>query len=345
MSNDKDDSLQSASVQLIGENYSYWSYVMRNFLKGKRMWNYVDGTSVKPTDKKDEAKYAKDLGTWEWHISQMDVKNAFPNGDLQEEVYMVPPQGVSHNKGEVYKLKKALYGLKQAPRAWFEKFTTVITSIGFRSSDHDSALFVKTTYHGCILLLLYVGDMIITGDDMDGINDLKLQLAKQFEMKDLGPLRYFLGIEVAYSPRGYLLSQSKYITNILEQDRLSDTRVVDSPLELNMKYALSDGVPLPDPTLYRTLVGSLVYLTITRPDIAYVVHVVSQFVVSPTTVHWAAVLRICRYLQRTQFQTLLFPSSSSLELHAYSDADWAGDPTDRKSTTGFCIFFGDSHIS
>ncbi|XP_058754773.1 uncharacterized mitochondrial protein AtMg00810-like [Vicia villosa] len=275
----------------------------------------------------------------------MDVKNAFLNGDLQEEVYMVPPQGVSHNQGEVCKLKKALYGLKQAPRAWFEKFTTVITSIGFLSSDHDSALFVKTTHHGRIILSLYVDDMIITGDDIDGTNDLKLQLAKQFEMKDLGTLRYFLGIEVAYSPKGYLLSQSKYIANILELTRLSDTRVVDSPLELNVKYAPSDGVPLSDPTLYRTLVGSLVYLTITRPDIAYAIHVVSKFVVAPTIVHWATVLRICRNLRGTQFQSLLFPSSSSLELRAYSDADWAGDPTDRKSTTGFCIFLGDSLIS
>ncbi|XP_058765293.1 uncharacterized mitochondrial protein AtMg00810-like [Vicia villosa] len=164
-------------------------------------------------------------------------------------------------------------------------------------------------------------------------------------MKDLGYLRNFLGIGVAYSPRGYLLSQSKYIANILEQTRLSDTRVEDSPLELNVKYSSSDGVPLPDPTLYRTLVGSLVYLTITRPDISYVVHVVSQFVVSPTTVHWAAVLCICRYLRGSQFKSLLFPSSSSLELRAYSDADWAGDPIDRKSTTGFCIFLGDSLIS
>ncbi|CAJ2652486.1 unnamed protein product [Trifolium pratense] len=281
----------------------------------------------------------------QWHICQMDVKNAFLNGDLQEEVYMIPPAGVSHNQGEVCKLKKALYGLKQAPRAWFEKFSAVIISLGFNSSDYDSALFVRTTSHGRIILSLYVDDMIITGDDVDGIDELKIQLAKIFEMKDLGPLRYFLGIEVAYSPRGYLLSQSKYIANILEQARLSNTRAVDSPLELNVKYVPSDGVPLSDPTLYRTLVGSLVYLTITRPDIAYAVHVVSQFVVSPTTVHWAAVLRILRYLRGTQFQSLLFPSSSSLELRAYSDADWTGDPTDRKSTTGFCIFLGDSLIS
>lgn len=138
--------------------------------------------------------------------------------------------------------------------------------------------------------------MIITCDDMDGINDLKLQLAKQFEMKDLGTLWYFLGIEVAYSHRGYIHSQSKYIVNILEHTRLSDTRVVDSPLELNVKYDSSDGVPLLDHTLYCTLVGSPVYLIITRPDITYVAHIVTQFVVSSTTVHWESILHTCRYL-------------------------------------------------
>ncbi|XP_050207277.1 uncharacterized mitochondrial protein AtMg00810-like [Mercurialis annua] len=164
-------------------------------------------------------------------------------------------------------------------------------------------------------------------------------------MKDLGPLRYFLGIEVASSPKGYLLSQSKYISDIFERARLSDNKTVDTPIELNARYSISDGSPLPDPSLYRTVVGSLVCLTITRPDIAYVVHIVSQFVTSPTTVHWAEVLRILRYLHGTQFQTLLLSSASSLELCAYSDADWAGDPTDRKSTTVFCIFLGNSLIS
>ncbi|CAL2231092.1 unnamed protein product [Prunus armeniaca] len=133
----------------------------------------------------------------QWILSQMDAKNAFLNGDLFEEVYMVPPPGVLHNPGEVCRLRKALYGLKQAPHAWFDKFSTVISSLGFQSSAHDPALFVRSTSVGRILMLLYVDDMILTGDDLDGITQLKLALHDRFEMKDLGPLRYFLGIEVA----------------------------------------------------------------------------------------------------------------------------------------------------
>jgi hypothetical protein len=142
----------------------------------------------------------------QWHISQLDVKNAFLNGDLKEKVYMAPPLGISHDSGYVCKLKKALYGLKQAPHAWFDKFSIVISSLGFVSSSHDSALFIRCTDAGRIILSLYVDDMIITGDDIEGISVLKTELARRFEMKDLGYLRYFLGIEVAYSPRGYLLS-------------------------------------------------------------------------------------------------------------------------------------------
>ncbi|XP_022158866.1 uncharacterized protein LOC111025329 [Momordica charantia] len=275
----------------------------------------------------------------------MDVKNAFLNGDLYEEVYMTPPPDVAHQLGEVCRLRKALYGLKQAPHAWFEKFSTVITSLGFICSHHDFALFVKCTSACRILLSLNVDDMIITRNDSDGIKSLKSELSRCFAMKDLGMLLYFLGIEVSYSPKGYLLSQSKYIADLFDRARLTDNRIVDTPLEPNARYFLLDEIPLSDFSLYRTIVGSLVYLIVTRPNITHVVHVVSQFVTAPTTVHWAAVLRILRYLRGTQFQSLLFPSTSSLDLHAYSDADWADDLTDRKSTTGFCTFLGDSLIS
>ncbi|XP_022859623.1 uncharacterized protein LOC111380324 [Olea europaea var. sylvestris] len=262
-------------------------------------------------------------------MTALDVKNAFLNENLHEEVYIVPPPGLSRSPGYVCKLKKALYDLKQAPRAY----------------HHDSTLFFRCTSVGCILLLLYVDDIIITGDDVGWIADLKLELAHRFEMKDLGALSYFLGIEIASSPRGYLLSQSKYTMDVIERVRLTDTKIADTPLESNARYSPSDGVPLTDHTLYCTIVGCLVYLTITRPNIAYVVYIVSKFVSAPTTVHWAAVVRILRYLRGTCFQNLLFSSTSSLVVSAYSDVDWASSPTDRKSTTDFCIFLGDSLIS
>ena len=169
--------------------------------------------------------------------------------------------------------------------------------------------------------------MIIIGDDIHGILILKSNLARQFEMKDLGYLRYFLGIEVTQLPRGYLLSQSKYVADILKRTRLIDKKTVDTLIKVNIRYFSSVGLPLTNPTLYCTIVGSLVYLTITHLYIAYVV---SQFIVSPTTVHRATILRILRHLRGTVFQSLLLSSTSSLQLCAYSDADHDSDPTDYK---------------
>lgn len=164
-------------------------------------------------------------------------------------------------------------------------------------------------------------------------------------MKDLGHLKYFLGLEVAFSSRGYLLSQFKYASDLITRARLTDDKVVDTPLELNVKMRPTYDEPLSDPTHFRQLVGSFISLTISRPDIAHAVHVVSQFMTAPRTVHLAAVHRIIKYIRGTLSRVLFLPSTSSLQLRAYADADWAGDPTDRRSTTGFCIFLGDSLIS
>nr|GEV72999.1 probable xyloglucan endotransglucosylase/hydrolase protein 8 [Tanacetum cinerariifolium] len=158
-----------------------------------------------------------------------------------------PPPGVSLKQGEVYKLGKALYGLKQAQRAWYEKFATLVTSIGFASNHHDFALFVKQSSAGGILLSLYVDDMIITRDDCVGTESLKLELAHRFAMKDLGLLRYFWGIEVASSPKGYLMSQSKYIGDLLDHAITTDKMVKDIPIDAKAKYTSTDGDPLPDP--------------------------------------------------------------------------------------------------
>ena len=280
-----------------------------------------------------------------WKMFQMDVKNAFLNGDLHEEVYMQPPPGYSHPPHKVCKLQRALYGLKQAPHAWFAKFSSAMSRFGFTSSPHDSALFLHRTDQGIVLLLLYVDDMIITGDDSAGIQELQKFLNLQFDMKDLGTLSYFLGLEVTSDADGYYLSQAKYASDLLSRSNLTDSKVVSTPLEPNVKLLPSDGTPLSNPTLYRQLVGSLVYLTVTRPDIAYAVHIVSQFLAAPRSTHFSAVLRILRYVKGTLFHGLHFSSHSSLTLTGYSDADWAGDPTDRRSTTGYCFFLGDSPIS
>uniref|UniRef100_A0A2N9G7D2 Integrase catalytic domain-containing protein n=1 Tax=Fagus sylvatica TaxID=28930 RepID=A0A2N9G7D2_FAGSY len=281
----------------------------------------------------------------QWPLFQMDVKNVFLNGDLTEEVYMQAPPGYSDCPDKVCLLRRALYGLKQAPRAWFAKFSSIVHQFGFSSSSHDTALFIRRSDKGMILLLLYVDDMIITGDDHSGISDFKLFLHQQFEMKDLGHLSYFLGLEVSSDSTGYYLSQAKYASDLLSRAGLTDTKVVSTPLEMNARLTPLDGTPLSDATLYRQLVGSLVYLTVTRPDIAHAVHLVSQFLSAPHSTHYAAVLHILRYIKGTMFHGLHFSAHSTLDLCAYSDADWAGDPTDRRSTTGFCFFLGDSLIS
>jgi len=280
-----------------------------------------------------------------WTISQLDVKNAFLHGDLHEEVYMHPPPGVDAPSGHVCRLRRALYGLKQAPRAWFERFVSVIRAAGFSPSDHDPALFIHLSPRGRTLLLLYVDDMLITGDDPEHISHVKKHLGEQFQMSDLGPLSYFLGIEVLQSPKGYYLSQYKYIQDLVARSGISDNRTATTPMDLHLQLRPSDGPPLQDPSRYRHIVGSLVYLTITRPDIAHAVHILSQFVAAPTSVHYGHLLRVLRYLRGTADRCLFYDRDSPLQLHAYSDATWASDPVERRSVTGYCILLGSSPIA
>ena len=232
-----------------------------------------------------------------WPLFQMDVKNVFLNGELSEEVYMKLPPGYSQPPrfpNRVCQLRRALYGLKQAPRAWFEKFSSIISQHGFSGSSFDTTLFLRRSDHGTTILLLYVDDMIITGDDMQSIQDLKFFLGSQFEIKDLGPLNYFLGIEVSSSADGYYLTQAKYTSDLISRANITDSKIVDTPIEYNCRLNSHDGESLSDATLYRQLVGSLIYLTVTRPDISYAVHIVSQFMAAPRSPHYAAVLRILR---------------------------------------------------
>ena len=165
--------------------------------------------------------------------------------------------------------------LNQAPRAWFSKFSSTIFRLGYTASLYDFALFLRSTDKGTILLLLYVDDMIITGDDLNDIQELKDFLSQQFEMKDLGYLSYFLGLEITHFTDGLYITQAKYAFDFLSRAGLTDSKTVDTPVELNAHLTPLRGKPLFNPSLYRRLVCSLVYLTITRPDISYGVHQVS----------------------------------------------------------------------
>jgi hypothetical protein len=219
-----------------------------------------------------------------WSISQLDVKNVFLNGELREDVYIRPPPGYSIHEGMVCHLRRSLYGLKQAPRVWFQRFASVVTVAGFSTSAHDPALFVHVSPRGRTLLLLYMDDMIITGDGPEYIAFVKARLSDQFLMSDLGPLRYFLGIEIS-TPEGFFLFQEKYIQDLLDRTSLTDHQTTETPMELNVHLVATDGEPLEDPTRYRHIVGSLVYLGVTRPDISYSVYILSQFVSAPTQIH------------------------------------------------------------
>nr|CAN66507.1 hypothetical protein VITISV_034008 [Vitis vinifera] len=278
--------------------------------------------------------------------TMMDVKNAFLHGDLKECIYMKPPLGLFPSPtSHVCKLRRSLYGLKQAPRAWFDKFRTTLLQFSFRQSKYDTSLFLRKSDMGIVFLLVYVDDIVITGSDSALLSQLKTHLFESFHMKDLGSLTYFLGLEVHHSPSGIFLNQHKYASDLVATAGLQGATSVDTPMELNVKLRKEEGDLLVDPSLYRKLVGSLVYLTITRPDISFAVQQVSQFLQTPHHLHLAAVRRIIRYVQGTSTRGLFFPTGNSTRLAAYSDADWAGCADTRRSITSWCVFLGDALIS
>ena len=286
-----------------------------------------------------------------WSLSQLDVKNAFLHGELKEEVYMEQPPGYSmHDSSNwVCKLRRSLYGLKQASRSWFESFSTEIQHHGFTKSVLDHSLFIFKSDSAIVWVLIYVDDIIITGSDEVHISWVKSMLMAKFKMKDLGPLRYFLGVEVDSRHETITLSQHKYTIDILLATGMENCKPISTPCLLNHKLSAKEGTTYHDPTLYRRVVGMLQYLTFTRPDIAYSVNQASQFMHAPTDVHMEGVKRILRYLKGTIGDGLMYTKdtayTSGHRLFTYTDADWAGDPDERRSVSGYCILIGNNIVT
>jgi hypothetical protein len=204
---------------------------------------------------------------------------------------------------------------------------------------------VKKTDHGIVVIVIYVDDLIITRDSDVDIFDLKKLLKQKFEMKDLGELRYFLGIEVIKSPKGIWLLQRQYALNKLSKYGMTGCKPISIPLEQNVKLSANEGDIVEDTTMYKCIVGSLIYMTITRPDLSYAVRVVSQFMQTPRTPHLDVVRRILRYIKHILECGIFYEAKSQLQIHGCTDVDWASNVSHRRLTSGFMFSFGNGAIS
>ena len=278
---------------------------------------------------------------------QLDVNNAFLQGELKEEVYMTQPPGFVDNDRpqHVCRLKKPIYGLKQAPRAWYLSLKQHLLDMGFRNSLADASLFTNISGSNSTYILVYVDDIVVTGSNPSIIASVLQSLAQRFSIKDPVDLHYFLGIEVNRTATGLHIMQRRYILDLLTKTNMLDAKPVSTPMQTTPKLKLLDGTALSDPSQYRSVVGSLQYLSFTRPDISFSVNRLSQFMHRPSEVHWQAVKRVLRYLAGTVSHGIHMKVGSPLTLHAFTDADWAGDSDDYVSTNAYVIYLGSTPVS
>jgi hypothetical protein len=285
--------------------------------------------------------------SYNWPVHQLDVSNAFLHGELKETVYCQQPTGFvdSEHPDHVCLLDKSLYGLRQAPQAWYQRFAAHLRSLGFVISNSDNSLFVLRRGAETAWLLLYVDDIVLTASSTTLLQHIVQELRGVFAMKDLGPLHYFLGIQVCRTAQGFFLHQQQYAEDILDRASMSNCKPASTPIDTKGKVSAAAGVPLTDQTFYRSIAGALQYLTLTRPELAYAVQQACLHMHEPRDVHWTIVKRILQYVRGTTGHGVLLRASASTALTAYTDADWAGCPDTRRSTSGFCVFLGDALVS
>ncbi|GJR07652.1 putative ribonuclease H-like domain-containing protein [Tanacetum coccineum] len=275
-------------------------------------------------------------------VYQMDVKSAFLYGKIDEEVYVSQPPGFLNPKcpQKVYKVVKALYGLHQAPKAWYATLSTFLLKNGYRRGTIDKTLFLKKDKHDIILVQVYVDDIIFGSTKKSWCDEFEALMKSRFQMSSMGELTFFLGLQVKQKPDGIFISQDKYVAEILKKFDFVSVKTASTPIETQKPLVKDEEASDVDVHLYRSMIGSLMYVTASRPDIMFAVCACSRFQVTPKTSHLSAVKRIFRYLKGKPKLGLWYPRESSFDLESYSDSDYAGANLDRKSTTGGCQFLG-----
>lgn len=272
-------------------------------------------------------------------IEHLDVKTAFLNGDLEEDVYMRAPKGIDVGPGKILKLRKSLYGLKQAPRCWNFKFHNVMLKLGFKRCNSDPCLYIKSSDKTISIIVLYVDDMLFLSNDRCEMKTLKMKMSEEFELKDMGNVVNFMGLQIKRDRNAGILniSQETYANSILKRFEMSDCNPRAIPIE--PKLDLSPGDPNERTNFpYRELLGSLMYLMLgSRPDLSFSINKLSRFQETPTDEHWSYLKGILRYIKGTSDYELVYSQSNDDVLCTYADSDWANDNLDRKSTTGFLI--------
>ena len=283
-----------------------------------------------------------------WDIYQLDVKSAFLHGELKENVYIEQPKGFvkKGEEGKVLKLKKALYGLKQAPRAWYSRIKAYFLESGFEKCPSEHTLFTKTEEGKALVVSIYVDDLIFTGNDEKLIKEFKVSMKNEFDMTDLGKMKFFLGVEVVQNSKGIYMSQRKYALEILQRFGMEHSNPTKSPIVPGCKLTKDEGGAKVDPTKYKQMIGCLMYLTVSRPDLMYVMGLVSRYMEKPTELHMMAVKRVLRYLRGTTELGICYQKKGRSDgLIAYSDSDYAGDLDDRRSTSGYVFMMSSGAVA
>lgn len=282
-----------------------------------------------------------------WPISHMDVVTAFLNGNLQEVLYMQQPQGFEEEGSEnlVCRLLKSIYGLKQSPRAWYQEIDKHLRAQGWTRSNADPNLYFLQEGASIVLLLLYVDDLLITGNDSTKVVEEKKKLQEKYEMKDLGEIRKYLGVEFAHTPSGLLLHQRSYAEQILQECDMVHCKPAHTPLPEGFVTKSDTGTAPVDLSEYCKIVGKLLFLTTTRPDLSYSVGIAARFMSKPQQQHLDAVKHILRYIKTTTDFGISFQRSPTLALEGFTDADYLGCLDTRRSTAGYVFKLATGPIS